>query len=343
MVARIPAALPEAVILISGDIKLDAEPTIFTRRLRVFAARTLVAVALLIHAMEPALAQEKVLVPWRVITGGQLAALVDVAGSPLPGELRGFLAFSFPSALAARGPDIYVADSGARKVYRFDAVFQTLSIVPGIAAAPWTRLQVGMDQSLFALDAEGSAVLHYSRGGQLLETLGDPLAAAGLAEFVVDELSGQIIASDRGNRRLMVIYPHGWANHPLSATGEGELAALGALASAGRIMYAIDKGCSCIVSIGEDGTVHERIGQGMLVQPRALATDRHGRIFVVDGFDQTLRVFLGGELIASYGARKLHVTEISALAVDEGTLYVADGPGAQVAVFHIRPPARRRQ
>lgn len=336
-------APPEAAILISGDTRLDAKTGIFTQRLRAFATCSMLTVALMMHAMGSALAQEKVLVPRRNITGGRLATMVDATGFPLPGELRDFLAFSFPSALAARGPDLYVADSGARKVYRFDADLQTLSVVPGIVAVPWTRLQVGMDQSLFALDAERSAVLHYSRGGRLLETLSDPLAAASLAEFVVDELSGQVVASDRVNRRLMVIHPQGWASHPLSAAGEGEFMALGELANAGSMMYAIDKGCSCIVSVDEEGRVRERIGQGTLVQPHALAADRYGHLFIVDGFDQTLRVFLNGGLIASYEARKLRVTEFSALAVDEGILYIADGPGAQVAVFHIRPPPKRRQ
>lgn len=313
------------------------------RHLRTLVVSGMLVVALMLHAMGPALAQDRVLVPWQVITGGRLATKLDDNGFPLPGESQGFLAFTFPSSLAVRGSDLYVADSGARKVFRFDSALQVLSVVPGIDAASWTRLQVGLDQSLFVLDAGSSTVLHFNRGGQLLETLSDPQAAANLAEFVVDDLSGQVVASDRRSRRLVVINPLGWAKRPLNIAGEGALMSLGALASTGRSMYAIDKGCSCVVAIDEEGQVRERIGQGTLVQPHALAIDHYGQIFVADGFNHTLRVYLRGELIASYEARKLHITEFSALAVDEGAFYVADGPGGQVVTFHIRPPSERRQ
>ena len=58
-----------------------------------------------------------------------------------------------------------------------------------------------------------------------------------------------------------------------------------------------------------------------------------------DGFDRTLKIFKDGMLIGSYPADKLKVTEITALAIDQGILYIADGPGAQVASFRTRPPA----
>ena len=141
----------------------------------------------------------------------------------------------------------------------------------------------------------------------------------------------------------MVFNPLGWAKRPLDIAGEGALMSLGALASTGRNMYAIDKDCSCIVAIDEEGQVRERIGQGTLAQPHALVVDLYGHLFVTDDFNHMLRVFLHGELIASYEARKLHITEFSALAVDEGVLYIADGPGGQVVTFHIRPPSERRQ
>ena len=314
------------------------------QRLCLLVACGMLSFSLVAHAAESAPAQEKVLVPGQAITGGRLAARLDANGIPLPGALQGFLTFVFPSALAARGPDLYIADSGTRKVYRFDATLQALSVVPGIVAMPWTRLQVGADQSLFALDAGSSTILHYTRGGQLLRTLNDPLATASLAEFVVDEAFGQIIASDQMNRRLRVISPLGGASRPLSPVGESESMALGALARIGRTIYAVDRGCSCIAAMDdEEGRVRERIGQGLLTQPRALAADRYGRLFIADDFDHALKVFLRGALVASYEARMLHVIEISALAVDESILYIADGPGAQVAVFHIRPPVERRQ
>lgn len=287
--------------------------------------------------------QRDVLVPWQVITGGRLATQVDASGFPVQGTLQGFTALIHPSALAARGGDLYIADSGARKVYRFDATLQTLTVVPDVFAMPWTRMQVGVDHSLFVLDAGSSTILHYTRGGKLLQTLSDPLSTARLSEFVVDESLGKIVASDQMNRRLVVLHLLGQASRVLDSPDMGEFAALGAIAAAGRTMYALDARCSCIVALDEEGRLLERIGQGSLVQPRTLAVDRHGQIFVADTAGRTLKVFLQGALIASYGAQTLGAIEISALAVDEGILYVADGPGARVITLRIHPPEGVKQ
>ena len=200
-----------------------------------------------------------------------------------------------------------------------------------------------MDHSLFILDAGTSTILHYTRGGRLLQTLSDPLNTARLTEFVVDESLGKIVASDQMNRRLVILHLSGQASRVLDSSDMGEFTALGAIAAAGRTMYALDTRCSCIVALDEEGRVRERIGQGSLGQPRTLAIDRHGQIFVADAADRTLKVFFQGTQIASYGTQKLGVTDISALAIDAGTLYVADGPGARVISLRIHPPKRVKQ
>ena len=69
--------------------------------------------------------QRDVLAPWQVITGGRLATQVDANGFPVQGTLQGFTTLIHPAALAVRGTDLYIADSGARKVYRFDSTLQT--------------------------------------------------------------------------------------------------------------------------------------------------------------------------------------------------------------------------
>lgn len=292
---------------------------------------------------ESARTQRDVLIPWQVITGGRLATQVDANGFPVPASLQGFTTFISPSALAVRGSDLYIADSGTRKLYRFDSTLQTLSIVPDVFAMPWTRLQVGMDNSLFVLDAGSSTILHYTRGGKLLQTLSDPLTTARLTEFVVDESLGKIIASDQMNRRLVVLHMLGNASRVLDSANIGEFAALGAIATAGRTIYALDLRCPCIVAMDDEGRVRERIGQGVLTHPRTLAVDRHGQIIVVDDAGRTLKVFQQGALIARYSAQSLGITEISALAIDEGVLYVADGPGARVIALRIHPPEGVKQ
>lgn len=282
--------------------------------------------------------QDGLLTLWRTMRGGQLVSRLDQNGFPLPGSIKGFTSFIFPSALAAKAQDLYIADAGARKIYRFNTNMQSLSIVPDIEATNLTRLQVAPDYSLLVLDPARSVISSFGRGGQKLQTLSSPVASAHLTEFMVDESYGRIYAVDQLNQQLIPLHPLGSAEMPLITAGAGEIKSLGALTGVGRILYMVDAGCACIVAIDEAGQVLERIGQGELIQPKALVADRSGHLFVADGFDRTLKVFLRGTLVASYTQSKLHVIDITALAVDQSSLYVADGPGAQVVVFRIRLP-----
>lgn len=283
-------------------------------------------------------AQEDLLTPWRTIKGGQLVSQQDQNGFPLPGSFKGFTTLIFPTALAVRSPDLYIADAGAHKIYRFNSDLQSLSVVPGVDATNLTRLQVAPDRSLLVLDPARSVISSFGRGGQRLQTLSSPVSSAYLTEFIVEESYGRVYAADQLNQQVVPLHPLGSADMPLITAGTGAIKALGALTSVGRDLYAVDTGCVCVVAIDEAGQVRERIGQGKLVQPRALVADRYGHLFVADGFDHTLKVFLRGALIASYTPSKLHVIDITALAIDQSALYVADAPGAQVVVFRIRLP-----
>lgn len=281
--------------------------------------------------------KQELLVLKQIVMGGHLSARLDPNGLPLAGETRGFSALIFPSALAVRNPDLYIADSGARKLYHLDTATQAMSVVPGEDVLPWTRMQAGPDRSLYVLDPARAGIRRYPPGGGTSRVLGDPLAAASLGSFVIDNHTGGIVASDNLNHRLLVFNPLGGAGWPVGAqAAESELPLLGAMASDGRSMYAIDNSCTCIAAMDISGRISARIGQGMLVQPQELAVGRHGHIFVSDSGNRAVKVFLHGNLVANYGAQALHFTEVSALAVDEDTLYIADGPGSRVLAFHIQ-------
>lgn len=282
--------------------------------------------------------QEDLLIPGRTLNGGWMVSRQDQNGVPIPGAFKGFANFIFPSALSAHAPDLYIADAGTRKVYRYNNDMQALSVMAGIDATTVTRLQAGPDQSLFVLDPARSLISRYSRGGQKLQMLSSPVSTARLTEFVLDESIARIFAVDQLNGQLVPLRPLGSADMPMISAGSGEIKVMGALARTGGVMYVVDTACVCVVSIDESGQVLERFGQGDLIQPRAMVADKYGRVFVADGFDRTLKIFMQGILISSYPPGKLHVTEITALAIDQGTLYVADGPGAKVLTFRVRSP-----
>jgi len=284
-----------------------------------------------------ALPRVELLRPQQLISGGRLAARTDANGFPLPGALQGYVNFVFPSAVAVRGQDVYVADSGKRKLYRIDTALQVVSEVQGVDVVTWTRLRVAPDHSLFVLDASQTKILRYTRGGRLLQTFRDPLTTARMVDFSVSPSMDRVVVLDALNQQLVALHPSGKAGQPLDVQGVGALAAQSGVAASGRQLYVIDSGCNCVAVLDEQGRARAQIGKGVLTLPRALAVDSAGRVFVVDAADRTLKIFQGGALVASYQARALRLTEFSDLAIDDNWLYVADGPGARIAVFRIAP------
>lgn len=314
------------------------------RALSVCLALVVFAVVLPLAACmaKPAIARSEpgakaLVLPVKTIQGGWLAARIDANGVPFPDSLKGFKPLVFPSALAVRGNDLYIADAGANRIYRYESDLQALIEVPKTTATTATRLQVAADLSLYILDPARSVIVRLARGGQILQTLNPTLATARFTEFVVDDSMGRIYASDQLNQQLFMLHPMGNAGLPLTWPDSGEVRILGALAATQQTLYAIDTGTASIVALTREGRLLGRIGQGDLVQPRALVVDRYGRIYVSDGFDRTLKVFYEGMLIARFEPGKLGINEITAIALDRDLLYIADGPGAKVMVLRLEP------
>lgn len=331
---------------VQGAIEMTHTNCIAIRFFAVLLALWALLQALAVQAAEapPAAAspQVELLTQQQIIGGGRLAARTDANGFPLPGALQGYVNFVFPSAIAARGQDVYVADSGKRKLYRIDTGLQVVSEVSGVDVLTWTRVQVAPDGSLFVLDATQTKVLRYTRGGRLMLTYSDPLTTARIADFKVSESLDRVLVLDALSQQLVALHPAGKAGRALNMQGVGALAAQGGIGAARRSVYVIDSTCNCVAVLDEEGRAQTQIGKGLLIQPRALAVDGAGRVFVLDAADRALKIFQGGTLLARYEPRGLRLVEFSALAIDDNLLYIADGPGARVAVFRIAPLAASR-
>jgi len=107
----------------------------------------------------------------------------------------------------------------------------------------------------------------------------------------------------------------------------------------------VDRLAQQVVVFDFDGRVRFAFGEAGLVQPRAIAVDREGRVFVADDADATIKVFVDGELVARAGGRTpgpLRFGRIDGLAVDANLLYVADATSARVPVLLVAPESMRR-
>jgi sugar lactone lactonase YvrE len=294
----------------------------------------------LVWALRPrtAAAQAAPLVrPWQVLAGARRAARIDPAGGLWPDARGAFVAFVHPSAVAARGPDVYVADSGANRVYRVDLALQALAEVPGLGAQPGTRLAVAGDQSLYVLEPGAGRILHLRRDGSVLQTLSDPVATARYSDIALDETGARIYAYDTLSRRLVAFHAVGRAAIPIASAidAAGMWQGAAGLASSAGGVWLSDPGCGCVLRFDFSGSVTARLSEGGLRLPGPLAADRQGRVFAVDLFDQSVKVLDAGGLVASLSFSSLGVSAVSGLTIDDGFLYLADGPGARLVVLRL--------
>lgn len=273
----------------------------------------------------PSQPQSATLAPGPVIRGATLG----------PGP---FTQLRTPVAVAAAGPDVYVADAGAGALLRIDPV--TLRMVQFTARpfVPGTRLAVDVDGSVYVLDPVARRIQRFGRDGRPLGTYAVDPTVASLRDLVPDPARGRLIGVDYLNRQLVAFRPLPGAFELLPVRGDARqtLQSLDALALAADGLYALDARCGCLARIAFDGTVLATFGQGELRRPERLAADRDGRLYVSDRADRSLKVFRGGQLMESIELARFGILEASDLAFSEGWLYVADAPGGQVRMLRVQ-------
>lgn len=284
----------------------------------------------------------RLLTPLAPLIGGRSADL-DATGLPRPGSLGLFRNFQVPTAVAARGPDVYVVDSGRREILRYDRFQNSVTLpVASLRPTPDTRIRAGTDGSLYVLDTVARNVQRFSRSGQRLQVYGDSLNLPRPIDFVVDEARGRVVVADATYQQLVEFHPAGRVAYP-TLGGGGERGPLGGIVGLSLVPGGIavaDAACGCLVDYSPDSGRTTRYGRELGGRPGALAADRHGRLFVLDNQDRSIRVFRGQTAIARLGYPSLGLTAPAGVAVDDDTLYVADSAAARVAVFHIAPPAK---
>lgn len=320
-----------------ADMRLPVPAAGSRARRRLLAA---LLAAPLAWALRPrtAVAQAPPLVrPWQVLAGARLAERIDPAGGLWPDPRGAFVPFVHPTAVAARGPDIYVADSGANRVYRIDLALQAMAPLPGLGAQPGTRLVVAGDQSLYVLEPGTGRILRLRRDGSVLQTLSDPVATARYSDIALDETGARVYAYDALSRRLVAFHAAGRAAIPIASAidAAGMWQGAAGLASSAGGVWLSDPGCRCVLRFDFSGSITARLGEGALRLPGPLAADRQGRVFAVDLFDQSLKVLDAGGLVASLSFPSLGVSAVTGMAMDDGFLYIADGPGARLVVLRL--------
>jgi hypothetical protein len=268
------------------------------------------------------------LIPVFSLSGARLITRVNAAGGAVPADIGQYVPFAFPVAVAAVFNDIYIADAGQSRLFRYDRALDAMAVIPDSRIGFATRIQAGPDGTIYVLDPFHSVIRRYSRNGQLLSRIRPRLETGRYTEFAVEPLSGRLYAVDSAHLFIDEIQPMGTLAIPYQ-----RLDSSGPIAADGRGVLIGDVGCACIAE-SIQGRAGRRFGEAQIRQPRAIAVDGK-RIFALDGFENKLMLVHEPSVEAIANA-DLGLMAPTGLAAWGGMLFVADGAGRQVKVFRSR-------
>ena len=284
--------------------------------------------------------QPPFMAPWATLTGAwaSKANTTSAPGLPQMPQASGYLSFRIPTAVAARGNYVYVADSGHRQIYRYDLSLQTMASFAYIPGANVSSLAVAPDLTLYVADLNAGKVLHFSVDGRQLQTFSNDMEIARPVAVVVDPRDGGLWVADSVYNHVVAFNSLG---RVISAQRSHAGRSIEAMAQGPDGLYLVDRLSRQVIVVGADGEEHYSLGKGILKMPNAVAVDRFNRVYVGDGFDNTLKVFERGQLTATVGrggAIPASFNRITSLSIDQSTLYVADSLNARIQTFHLLPP-----
>ncbi|NMG75740.1 hypothetical protein GPA25_13315 [Aromatoleum diolicum] len=280
------------------------------------------------------------LAPNGYIVGGFSSPAAIEPGRPPTGP---YIKLAYPSALAAHGPDLYVADSGQRTLLRIDTVSQSVTQLRELPPFAGVRLKTGPDGSVYVLRPDRGEVERLARDGRRLATFASKYEILQPADLIVEPTLNRVWISDAAGG-VFAFHPSGRMSEPLAGRGDGfgdDLSAATLLAAGPNNIYGIDPRCRCVIEFDEDGAVIGRFGEGGLATPVDLAVDTYGRAWVLDRGDHRLKVFANGQIVGAIPATQLGLSNLTAISIDRFLAYVADGPGGRIGIFAILPPSRR--
>ena len=243
-----------------------------------------------------------------------------------------------PLAVAGGGPDLYVLDAGG-VLWRIDPVAMRMVQFLVRPAVPGVRLAVDADSSVYLLDPAARRIDRFNRDGRLIQSYSVDATVGSLGDFARDP-RGRLVAADTVNRQIVALRPLGGAFEliPPRADPRHPLASLDAVAIGRDGVYALDARSGEIARLSYEGHVLATFGQGQLVRPQRLATDRYGRLFVLDAGSRAIKVFRGDRLVESVDYAAFGIVEATDFSYADNWLFVADGPGAQVRMLRVLAP-----
>lgn len=276
-----------------------------------------------------------VIVPVRSLAMARLILRVNQAGAPTfeAGAFGGFTPLVFPVDVAASTLDLFIADAGVGRLYRYDATVDAMAVIGGVRVTPQTRLAASPDGSVLVSDPAIGGALRFDRAGNLVQRIDARLGAARYDDIAVDPESGRYIALDRLQQRIEEVHPVGRSGVVLvdRQLPDGPVG----IALDRRLIYVSGRHCGCVVAIdpasGRQTTLIDELKD---VGPLAAGG---GWLAIADGVQRRLFLHRDGMLRGEPSFDALKLANPQGLAIVNDTLYVADGAGRKVSVFRLKP------
>ncbi len=256
-----------------------------------------------------------------------------------------FVTINHPTAIAAWGNILYLYDSAKQLLYRYEQSSERLtplySVNEHLLGIP-NALAVAHDGSFYLSDPIAHKVLHFTIHAELLRSYQNRNNLAEPVAISVSTYGNTLIADSAYNHVL--VFDH--SGQPLRAigrrgTGRGEVMHLFDITSRPDLIYLLDRMPCKVVLFNEDGgLVHEQPCREVR-DPGSIAVDAYGRIYISDGFDDTIKVYNHLGLLDSFGGSGQlsgQFRMISDLHISDNLLYVADSANDRIQLFLLPPP-----
>ena len=261
-----------------------------------------------------------------------------------------------PMAVAVTddGQIIYVADSEAHCVHRFDLKkrrYTKLEVARDLAEAFPIGLAITDDNWLFVTDSQRGLLYRVAPGGGELEVFDTAAVVRQPTGIFWDSGADQLFVTDTISQVVLVIDREGDLKHTIGERGAGPgqlnfptylwMDGHGELLISDSLNFRVqrfDNKGSFLYQFGENGDE-----PGYFSRPKGIATDSLGHIYVVDSLLHALQIFgQRGEFLLSIGQQGQGSGEFwlpnGIFITKDNTIFMADSYNARIQVFRYVGP-----
>ncbi len=259
--------------------------------------------------------------------------------------------FNIPLGIAVNeSGHVFVTDANNNRVQVFTQTGQFLAVWTGLAYP--TGIAVTPDMRICTVEQNQPRVQIFAPNGQLLKVIGTDSSEGNFKtpENIAVNATGHIYVSDTGNHRIQVFSPNGqflfnWGSY---GTEDGEFSSPNGIAiNQTGYVYVVDETNARVQVFSQTGQFlfkwNKTIGgpgngDGEFADPRGIAVNASGYVYVVDAGNARVQCFTPSGLFVNkwgeLGSEDGNFSTPRGVAVNNtGHVYVADASNHRIQVF----------